>query len=238
VDLLTVKDLAQAMGLGESTVRFWRDRYADFFPYVGEGKRRRYRPEAVEVLRFIAERANRSENSEAIAEALARVFPRSITIAEESQRSNAATQQGESQHNRSDPPAVPAVDVPAILAALVPLADRYVAALERQAAALETIADRLALPGPPNRPQNAPKCETRANVHGRAETSTHGPHIASPSPRGREEIMGEVARLRGEGLGAGAIATAMRRAGWPTLSGRGAWGKGSVKRIIKGEMKA
>lgn len=205
-------------------------------PFTGEGKRRRYRPEAVDVLRFIAERANRSENAEVIAEALGRVFPRSIGIAEESQRSNAATQQRESQHNRSEPPAVAAVDVPAILAALVPLADRYVTALERQAAALETLAARLPLPGQ-DRPQDAPKPSKRPDPQGRDETGQDGPHTAPPPGWTRADTLALVHEMRSAGMGGRSIAREMRRRGIPTLSGRGEWAAGAVKRILKGEIK-
>lgn len=232
MELLTIKDLAQALGLGESTIRFWRDRYADFIPYVGEGKRRRYRPEAVDVLRFISEKANRSENAEAIAAALSRLFPRSIGIAEESQRSNAAAQQRESQQNRSDLPAISAVDVPAILAALTPLADRYISALERQAAALEVIATRLPLPGVPERHAQASEMGKRPDPQANLQTSPNGQPVAYSRPN-RAEIAEEVRRLHGEGLGSRAIATAMSRLGWPTLSGRGSWATGSVRRILK-----
>lgn len=231
MELLTIKDLAQALGIGESTIRFWRDRYADFIPYVGEGKRRRYRPEAVDVLRFIAEKANRSENAEMIAGALSRLFPRFIEIAEESQRSNAATQQQESQQNRSDLPANSA-DVPAILAALTPLADRYISALERQAAALEVIAARLPLSGAPERHAQASEPGKRPDPQASLQTSPNGQPVAYSRPN-RAEIADEVRRLHGEGLGSRAIATAMSRLGWPTLSGRGAWATGSVRRILK-----
>jgi DNA-binding transcriptional MerR regulator len=58
--LLTIAQLASELGLPESTVRYYRDRFKDYVPVIGQGRSRRYRPEAAEVLRFIADsfRAN------------------------------------------------------------------------------------------------------------------------------------------------------------------------------------
>jgi len=55
VELLTIADIAKRLELPESTVRYYRDRFAPYVPSVGEGRGRRYRPEALAVLRFIAD---------------------------------------------------------------------------------------------------------------------------------------------------------------------------------------
>jgi len=54
--LLTLRQIADELGLPESTVRYYRDAFLDRVPFVGTGRRRRYPPEAVAVLRSIAER--------------------------------------------------------------------------------------------------------------------------------------------------------------------------------------
>jgi DNA-binding transcriptional MerR regulator len=53
--LLTVRQLAEALNLPESTVRYYRDAFFDYIPSVGTGRRRRYPHEAVAVLRSIAD---------------------------------------------------------------------------------------------------------------------------------------------------------------------------------------
>lgn len=121
-------------------------------------------------------------------------------------------------------PLVPGGDLPALLA----LGDRFVGALERIALALETVAA--------NRATEASEAGGRVKGQERAKTSFLGAPARPVLTKTREEIVGEVARLHKAGLGAYAIATAMRRAGWPTLSGRGEWGKGSVARILKNEV--
>lgn len=52
--LLTLRQLAAQLELPESTVRYYRDAFLDQIPSVGSGRRRRYPPQAVEVLRSIA----------------------------------------------------------------------------------------------------------------------------------------------------------------------------------------
>jgi len=52
--LLTLRQVADDLGLPESTVRYYRDAFLDHIPSVGTGRRRRYPPPAVAVLRSIA----------------------------------------------------------------------------------------------------------------------------------------------------------------------------------------
>lgn len=92
--LLTLKQIAQALELPEVTVRFYRDRYLEFIPTVGEGKRRRYKPEAVELLRQIAIATKRNASREEIRNELMQTWPITATIATGSQATIAATQQG------------------------------------------------------------------------------------------------------------------------------------------------
>ena len=52
--LYTLKQLAEQLGLPESTIRYYRDAFLDHIPSVGTGRRRRYPAQAVAVLRSIA----------------------------------------------------------------------------------------------------------------------------------------------------------------------------------------
>ncbi len=53
--LLTISAIAQSLGKSESTIRYYRDQYSDYLPYVGDGRRRLYRPEALTVLRKVCD---------------------------------------------------------------------------------------------------------------------------------------------------------------------------------------
>lgn len=75
MDLLTIADIARALELPESTVRYYRDRFPEFIPAVGEGRARRYRPEALEVLQTIADAMREGTPAEEVGAALARRYP-------------------------------------------------------------------------------------------------------------------------------------------------------------------
>lgn len=53
--LLTLSEVARRLGLPETTVRYYRDRFAPYLPSVGTGRSRRYPLQAVERLRWIVE---------------------------------------------------------------------------------------------------------------------------------------------------------------------------------------
>lgn len=52
--LYTIRDIARELGLPESTVRYYRDAFAAHLPTVGTGRRRRYPPDALDILRTVA----------------------------------------------------------------------------------------------------------------------------------------------------------------------------------------
>jgi len=89
--LYTIKDLARELDVGESTVRFWRDRFSEFMSSVTQGKRKLYREEVLEALRFIKQESNRSKSAEQIRDELSRQQPIDVEP-EKSQRSSGAVE--------------------------------------------------------------------------------------------------------------------------------------------------
>lgn len=53
--LLTIKEIAQELNIPESTARYYRDKWPEYIPTEGKGRNKRYKPEAVDILRLIAE---------------------------------------------------------------------------------------------------------------------------------------------------------------------------------------
>lgn len=84
--------MARELRLPESTVRYYRDRYAPWVPAVGEGRGRRYPVEALEVLRVIADLSRAGTPAAAIEDALRARFPLNVE-AQPQQQQLAATQQ-------------------------------------------------------------------------------------------------------------------------------------------------
>jgi len=98
-ELLTMAQIAKQLSLAESTARFYRDRFEDFIPSVGEGRKKRYKPETIEVLRFIAEGFNRNLTAMDIKDALSRMVARNIEFEEVTATTTAAAQ----QQSKTDP---------------------------------------------------------------------------------------------------------------------------------------
>lgn len=204
--------LARAVGVPEASARRYVHALAALVRSRRVGKAILYAPEVGEMLKAASDGFAAGLRREEVAEQVAARYGRVHDVVP-----------GDDDVTTTPPATVDSTT----MAALLPLLDRFVTALE-------VIAARLPLPGQ-DRPQDAPEPSKRPNPHGRAETSTNGPHIAPPVPHSRAEIVGEVLRLHGEGMGAGAIATRLRATGWPTTSGRGKWGKGAVRRILDKE---
>lgn len=80
-DLYTIAEIAAKLKLSESTVRYYRDKFIEYVPAIGEGKKRRYRPEAFEALRFIADSLRSGKTAEETQQGLNLKFQREIKIA-------------------------------------------------------------------------------------------------------------------------------------------------------------
>lgn len=91
--LLTMAQIAKQLELAESTARFYRDRFENYIPSVGEGRKKRYKPETIEVLRFIAEGYNRNLTAMDIEDGLSRMVARNIEFEEVTATTIAAAQQ-------------------------------------------------------------------------------------------------------------------------------------------------
>lgn len=91
--LLTMAQIAKQLELAESTARFYRDRFENYIPSVGEGRKKRYKLETVEVLRFIAEGFNRNLTATDIEDGLSRMVARNIEYKEVTATTTAAAQQ-------------------------------------------------------------------------------------------------------------------------------------------------
>ncbi len=74
--LLSIADISRHFSLPESTTRYYCKRFAAFIPSVGEGRRRRYRRETLDVIAAILEQMQKSRTAAAVEEALQAHFPR------------------------------------------------------------------------------------------------------------------------------------------------------------------
>lgn len=64
--LLSIADLARRLELPESTTRYYCKRFAAHLPHEGEDRKRRYHPEAAEILAAIAKGMRQNKNALAV----------------------------------------------------------------------------------------------------------------------------------------------------------------------------
>ncbi|MFW6054480.1 MAG: MerR family transcriptional regulator [Thermodesulfobacteriota bacterium] len=76
MDLLTIKEISRELEVPESNLRYYRDRFEDFLPSVGQGRKRRYKKGALDVFRFIVQGFQNDKTSDQIAEELPKHFSR------------------------------------------------------------------------------------------------------------------------------------------------------------------
>lgn len=97
--LLTATEIAKRLTIPESTIRYYRDRFPAYVPMTGEGRSRRFRPEAIDVLRFIADQLRSGVPASNVESELSQRFPITVVPQQENataqlpQVSTAATQQ-------------------------------------------------------------------------------------------------------------------------------------------------
>lgn len=90
---MTIAEIAKELNIPESTARYYRDNFIDYIPSVGEGRKKRYRPETVEVLRFVAEGFKRKLTGMEIENGLSQMFPRNLDIEQPTATTTAVVQQ-------------------------------------------------------------------------------------------------------------------------------------------------
>ncbi len=64
--LLTLTQIAKHFSLPESTMRYYSKRFSNFLPIQGEGRRRRYEPEALDIFALIIHEMQSGKNAHAI----------------------------------------------------------------------------------------------------------------------------------------------------------------------------
>ncbi len=151
--LLTIAELARSLNLPESTTRYYCRRFAVHLPSSGDGRRRRYLPEALPLLRTIAESMRRNKNSFAV----------DLVLREQEARSRPQRlgrgKKTAAEENVLEP--LPASDqvstVPGALSGqIMSLMERQTQALQQIAGAMAVFAERIAATSGTTAPETTP----------------------------------------------------------------------------------
>jgi DNA-binding transcriptional MerR regulator len=73
--LLSIVDIARHFSLPESTTRYYCKRFAAYMPVSGEGRRKRYRKEALDVIRTVLDSMRDTRTAASVDAVLAENFP-------------------------------------------------------------------------------------------------------------------------------------------------------------------
>jgi len=73
--LLTIADIARHFSLPESTARYYCKRFAPFMPVCGEGRRKRYRKSALDVIQAVLDAMRDTRTAAGVESLLAENFP-------------------------------------------------------------------------------------------------------------------------------------------------------------------
>lgn len=131
--LLSIADISRHFSLPESTTRYYCKRFAAFIPSVGEGRRRRFRPETLDVIAAILDQMQKSRTAAAVEDILQSRFPRNaLAVAQ------------------TAPPAAPAGAHPDFFsAAVLQLLERQTVAMEGISQLMHHFIERLPLAAAP-----------------------------------------------------------------------------------------
>ncbi|MFH1913592.1 MAG: MerR family transcriptional regulator [Pseudomonadota bacterium] len=73
--VLSVAEIARELELPESTVHYWKNRFAQHLPSVGRGRQKRFRPEAIEVFGTISRLLKEGHTARDVMDQLSHSFP-------------------------------------------------------------------------------------------------------------------------------------------------------------------
>ncbi len=73
--VLSVAEIARELELPESTVHYWKNRFAQHLPSVGRGRLKRFRPEAIEVFATISRLLKEGHTARDVMDQLGQAYP-------------------------------------------------------------------------------------------------------------------------------------------------------------------
>lgn len=93
--LLSVAEIARELEIPESTVHYWKNRFAQHLPSVGKGRQKRFKPEAVEVFGTIARMLKEGHTARDVMDSLSQSYPlQANALAETDQQASPVQQYG------------------------------------------------------------------------------------------------------------------------------------------------
>lgn len=73
--VLSVAEIARELELPESTVHYWKNRFAQHLPSIGRGRQKRFKPEALEIFANISRLLKEGHTARDVMEQLSQAYP-------------------------------------------------------------------------------------------------------------------------------------------------------------------
>lgn len=77
--LYSIAAIAKVLDQPESTLHYWKNRFDAFLPSVGEGRHKRFRPEALDIFKTIHQLLRQGLSAADVRVELSRLFPMNVT---------------------------------------------------------------------------------------------------------------------------------------------------------------
>lgn len=78
--LLSIAEISRLLEVPESTLHYWKNRFAQYLPSTGRNRQKRFKPEAVEIFSQIASMLKQGHTTEDVMADLSRKYPVNVVI--------------------------------------------------------------------------------------------------------------------------------------------------------------
>ena len=83
--LLSIAEISRLLEVPESTLHYWKNRFAQYLPSTGRNRQKRFKPEAVEIFSLIASMLKQGHTAEDVMVELSKKYPVNVAIEQPSQ---------------------------------------------------------------------------------------------------------------------------------------------------------
>ncbi|WP_320171965.1 MerR family transcriptional regulator [Maridesulfovibrio sp.] len=78
--LLSIAEISRLLEVPESTLHYWKNRFAQYLPSSGHNRQKRFRPEALEAFRLISAMLKQGHTAEDVMAELSRRYPVNVSV--------------------------------------------------------------------------------------------------------------------------------------------------------------
>ncbi|NDV22402.1 MerR family transcriptional regulator [Desulfovibrio sp. JC022] len=78
--LLSIAEISRLLEVPESTLHYWKNRFAQYLPSTGRNRQKRFKSEAVEIFKIISSMLKQGHTAEDVMAELSRKYPVNVTI--------------------------------------------------------------------------------------------------------------------------------------------------------------